>query len=185
MQIRHLTPKDYKVSQWSGGTTTEIFIWPEGANYATREFSLRISSATVDLEESDFTPLPGVTRYIVPLQGGFTLTHPGEAPVVMAPLDAPYRFSGGIATHCVGKATDFNLMLKGAEGVMDICREAVPILPGLTCLYAPAECRVSVLDKDHALKSGECLLIFSEETAAAQVDGAVIRCYAALVKEII
>ena len=182
MQIRHLNSEHYKVSQWSGGTTTEVFIWPEGANYATRELSLRISSATVDLEESDFTPLPGVIRYIVPLQGGFTLTHPGEASVVMAPLSAPYRFSGGIATHCVGRATDFNLMLKGVEGEMDICRDVAPILPGMTCLYAPAECRVWVLGEDHALKAGESLLIFSEETAAAQVDGTVIRCYATLAK---
>ena len=86
MRILHLTKQDYKVSQWSGGTTTEVFIWPEGSNYATREFGLRISSATVDLPESDFTPLPGVMRYIVPLQGSFTLTHPGKQPVVMEPL---------------------------------------------------------------------------------------------------
>jgi environmental stress-induced protein Ves len=107
MRILHLTKQDYKVSQWSGGTTTEVFIWPEGSNYATRKFGLRISSATVDLPESDFTPLPGVMRYIVPLQGSFTLTHPGKQPVVMEPLCQPYRFSGEIPTHCVGKATDF------------------------------------------------------------------------------
>ena len=96
MRIRHLTAEDYKVSQWSGGTTTEIFIWPADASYAAREFSLRISSATVELEESDFTALPGVTRYIVPLQGGFTLTHPGKTPVVLSPLDTPYRFSAAL-----------------------------------------------------------------------------------------
>lgn len=178
MDIRHLTREDYKVSQWSGGTTTEVFIWPEGANYATREFSVRISSATVELEESDFTPLPGVERYIVPLQGGFTLTHPGRAPVVMAPLDTPYRFSGGIDTHCVGKATDFNLMLKGTEGVMDICRDSVTVLPGLTCLYAPEGAAIQLSGKEYRLQAGESLMIFSREAARAQTDAPVIRCHA-------
>ena len=180
MEIRHLTPKDYKVSQWSGGTTTEIFIWPEGASYAAREFSLRISSATVDLEESDFTALPGVTRYIVPLQGGFTLTHPGKKPIVMVPLDAPYRFSGQIDTHCVGRATDFNLMLKGVEGVMDICRDTAPVLPGFTCLYAPEGGCVSLGGKQYDLSSADALLIFAEGKAEATITTPILRCHVIL-----
>ena len=177
MDIRHVTQKDYRVSQWSGGTTTEVFIWPEGASYAQRAFSLRISSATVELEESDFTALPGVMRYIVPLKGGFTLTHPGEDPVVMAPLDNPYRFSGEIATHCVGRATDFNLMLKGVEGVMEICREQIPVLPGITCLYAPEACCITLDAQRFELDKGEGLVIFSDRETTASADKRVIRCF--------
>ena len=139
MRVLHLTAAEYWISQWSGGTTTEIFIWPEGASYAAREFSLRISSATVELEESDFTPLPGVERYITPLEGGFTLTHPGTSPVVLTALAAPYRFSGQISTHCVGKATDFNLMLKDCDGRMELHREIAPLRPGFNGLYAIAD----------------------------------------------
>ena len=62
MRILHLTETDYKVGLWSGGSTTELFIWPEGADYGKREFTLRVSSARVDLEESDFTPLQGAWR---------------------------------------------------------------------------------------------------------------------------
>lgn len=178
MDIRHLTKEDYKVSQWSGGTTTEVFIWPEGANYASREFSVRISSATVELEESDFTPLPGVTRYIVPLRGGFVLTHPEQAPVVMSPMDTPYCFSGGTDTHCAGKATDFNLMLKGTEGAMDICRSSVAVLPGLTCLYAPEGANIRIAGKEYSLAPGESLVIRSRESADAETNAPVIRCYA-------
>ena len=54
----HLTKDDYVVSQWSGGTTTQLAIAPSGAQYGDRAFLWRLSSATVDLEESDFTPLP-------------------------------------------------------------------------------------------------------------------------------
>ena len=181
MNLRHLTTKDYTVSQWSGGTTTEIFIWPENASYATREFALRISSATVELEESDFTALPGVMRYIVPLQGGFVLSHPNGESVAMAPLDAPYRFSGEIETHCVGKATDFNLMLKNTEGIMDICRETAPILPGFTCLYAPEACHLTIGDKTYSLAQGEAVVIFTEHNGLATLSGgSVIRCHASV-----
>ena len=81
MIIRHLTAGDFRTSTWSGGTTTELYLYPENGSYAARDFLFRISSATVDLPESDFTALPGVERYITPLAGSFTLTHPVASPV--------------------------------------------------------------------------------------------------------
>ncbi len=178
MRILHLTETDYKVGLWSGGSTTELFIWPEGADYGKREFTLRVSSARVDLEESDFTPLTGVTRYITPLSGGFTLTHPGVSPVVMGPLAQPYRFSGEIPTHCVGKATDFNLMLKGAQGEMALCHEVWQLRPGFNCLYAVEDTAVELGD-GYTLKAGELLVVFAEEACTAQVSTKAIVCFAA------
>ena len=177
MRILHLTEKEYKVGLWSGGSTTELFIWPEGADYSKREFTLRVSSARVDLEESDFTPLMGVTRYITPLSGGFTLTHPGCAPVVMGPMAEPYRFSGEIPTHCVGKATDFNLMLKGTDGEMTLCQDQWHLRPGFNCLYALADTAVT-LDSGYALKKGELLVVFAEEASTAQISAKAIVCFA-------
>ena len=177
MKILHLTEKDYKVGLWSGGSTTELFIWPEGADYAKREFAFRVSSAWVDLEESDFTPLMGVTRYITPLTGGFTLTHPGCDPVVMGPVDEPYRFSGEIPTHCVGKAADFNLMLKGTDGEMALCEDKWHLRPGFNCLYAVSDTNVS-LDSGYSLKAGDLLVAFAEEASTAQVSAKAIVCFA-------
>ena len=177
MKILHLTEKDYKVGLWSGGSTTELFIWPEGADYGKREFTLRVSSARVDLEESDFTPLMGVTRYITPLTGGFTLIHPGTDPVVMGPHSEPYRFSGEIQTHCVGKATDFNLMLKGTEGEMALCEGFWHLRPGFNCLYAVADTAVA-LDSSYSLKKGELLVVFAEEASTAQISAKAIVCFA-------
>ncbi len=178
MRILHLTEKDYKTSTWSGGTTTELFIWPKGADYARREFAVRVSSATVELPESDFTFLSGVNRWITPLEGGFTLIHPDKAPVVMAPLDSPYAFSGQEATHCVGKATDFNLMCKGSAGSMTICRDNAPVAPGITCIYA-LEPGILQLEGSHDLQKGDLLVVFSHETATAQMAGiAAIVCHA-------
>ena len=43
MKIRHLTAGDFRTSTWSGGTTTELFLYPENGSYAQREFLFRIS----------------------------------------------------------------------------------------------------------------------------------------------
>ncbi len=177
MRILHLTENDYKTSRWSGGTTTELFIWPEGADYGKREFSFRISSAVVELAESDFTPLAGVTRYITPLTGGFTLTHPGKPPVVMGPMAEPYRFSGEEDTHCVGCATDFNLMLKGAEGEMTLCCGSAAIRPGFNSFFA-LEDGVFTLEGSHAMKAGEMLVVFAGEAATIDLGGKAIACWA-------
>ena len=180
MQILHLTNKDYKTSAWSGGTTTELFIWPKGADYARREFSLRISSATVDLPESDFTPLQGVVRYITPLVGSFVLTHPESKPVVLGPLDRPYRFSGETPTHCVGTATDFNLMLKGVEGRMQISGGNVQLQPGLNSFYATQVTVITVQEQAFSLAKGDLLVIFAEEDLAPSLSCPAIQCWADL-----
>ncbi len=112
--------EQYKVSNWSGGTTTEIYLAPQDGSYAERRFDFRISSATVDLEESDFTPLANVKRYLTILEGEMDLTfrETKERKVNLKPYEV-VEFSGDVPTHSVGKAKDFNLMLKGCEGVME------------------------------------------------------------------
>ena len=62
MTLTRLTPEDYITTRWSGGATTELLIRPRGAAYAQRAFLCRISSATVELDESTFTPLPDYER---------------------------------------------------------------------------------------------------------------------------
>lgn len=109
---------EFKTSEWSGGTTTELFIWPEGSSYAERRFRVRISTANCRLEESHFTPLPGVKRFLTPLCAGFELTVNGrETPL---PHGSVLEFSGGDDVTCRGSGRDLNLMLKGAEGSMRI-----------------------------------------------------------------
>ena len=118
--MKRLTARDYAVSAWSGGTTTQLAIFPPDAVYAHRDFLWRVSSATVDLEESDFTPLPDYERLIATLEGEITLTHKGGAPITLQPFQV-HAFSGGDATHSVGRCRDFNLMLRRgrAAGTME------------------------------------------------------------------
>ena len=105
------TASDYRISAWSGGTTTQLAICPETAVYADRDFLWRVSSATVELETSDFTPLPDYDRLIATLEGRIVLTHNGGAPITLQPFEV-HAFSGADETRSVGRCRDFNLMLR-------------------------------------------------------------------------
>lgn len=177
MKILHLRPEDFKTTRWSGGTTTELFLYPPSGSYAARDFRFRISSATVDMPESDFTPLPGVERYITPLDGGFVLTHPDTAPVYRSALDAPYRFSGATPTRCVGRATDFNLMLRGCDGKMEICDGNLTLETGFTGLYPTRDAHLRIGAQTFFVRRGEFLAVFCDaEEVAAFTDTRAIVC---------
>ena len=113
--MRRLTKENYICSQWSGGTTTQLYLAPEGASYGDRDFLWRVSSATVELEESDFTALPDYDRWIATLEGSITLTHGDGQRVCLAPYEV-YAFDGGAHTHSRGRCTDFNLMVRKGKG---------------------------------------------------------------------
>ena len=148
--LRKLTKNEYEVSAWSGGTTTQLAIFPPEAKYAERDFLWRVSSAAVALEESDFTALPDYDRLIATLQGEIVLTHNGGAPLRLRPFEV-HAFSGADATHSQGRCTDFNLMLRRgrAKGSM----EALRLTDRPVSLPSPSK--------------GEWLLLYCVEGAAA------------------
>ena len=65
--VKIIHDSDYKTSNWSGGTTTELAIYPLDSNYKNLDFKWRLSSAKVELEESTFTYLPNTNRFILSL----------------------------------------------------------------------------------------------------------------------
>lgn len=115
--------REYSTSAWSGGTTTELFIAPEGKTYGERNFLWRLSSATVDLEESTFTALPDYDRIIMTLEGEMDLSHNGGDWIHLKEF-MPHAFDGGDVTVSRGRVVDFNLMLR--KGMCE--GEMVPVL---------------------------------------------------------
>ena len=145
--MRHLRPADYTVSDWSGGRTVQLSIGPEGERYADRKFLWRISSATVELETSEFTALPDYERLIAPIRGEMILSHNGGEEILLRPFDV-HRFDGAALTISKGKCTDFNLMLRKGKvtGEMRAIRlgsggqqRITPEMPGDTVLLYLAE----------------------------------------------
>lgn len=108
--ILHLTPADYQISTWSGGQTTQLFLSPKEGSYPDRNFDFRLSTATVEVEKSDFTDLTGFHRILMPLTSSITLTHQHKE-VILNPFQS-YFFDGGDPVSSQETCQDFNLIYK-------------------------------------------------------------------------
>ncbi len=178
MNLIHLKSENYVVSTWSGGTTTQVGIAPQGAVYADRTFMWRVSSATVDLETSDFTPLPDYDRLISTLEGEIDLRHNGGETIHLAPYSI-HAFDGGWKTDCVGKCRDFNLMTR--KGVCTGRMEAVVAPANVTVggksndtaiLYCGmGEVCVQAAGQAVTLKQGESVMLEANEETTLTVSG--------------
>lgn len=143
MQITVIDPNTRRTTTWSGGLTQELFLYPQDGSYAERRFQFRISSATVALPESHFTPLPGVTRYLTPLSDGFYLKINGTRWQYLSNGHV-LCFSGGDDVYARGTGRDLNLMLKGAHGEMRVLPAGESdLLPhAFVFLYCPDACEI-------------------------------------------
>ena len=112
MEYKIVTSENLKSSTWSGGRTTELFIFPTGANYKKKNFDFRLSTATVEVEQSEFTSLPNISRKLMILDGKIILSHKNRDSKEMNKFDMA-SFEGDWETSSVGKCTDFNLMTTG------------------------------------------------------------------------
>ncbi len=114
MNIKIIKKEQQSTSNWSGGTTTQLAIFPENSSYQGKTFSFRLSSAKVDIEESTFTKLEGVSRDIMILEGELKLIHEGKYSKILKQFETD-QFQGDWNTKSVGKVTDFNLMTTGSN----------------------------------------------------------------------
>ncbi len=112
MGLSIIKSDSFITSKWSGGSTTELFIFPQTSNYQHRDFLFRLSTAKVEVEKSTFTSLPGVSRQLMILSGGIAISHKGKYTKQLNKFDIE-EFEGDWETTSVGICTDFNLMTKG------------------------------------------------------------------------
>lgn len=118
-EIKVIRKNEHKISEWSGGTTTQLYIYPEESEYNKRNFLFRISSAKVKVEESLFTHLPGIDREIMILEGELELNHEGHHNIKLKKFEKD-SFKGDWTTRSYGKVTDFNLMTnKECKGTLE------------------------------------------------------------------
>lgn len=110
--------EEQKTAAWAGGTTTQLAIYPPSAEYQKFDFQFRISYATVEVEESTFTFMPGVTRHLMILKGVLEIDHLEHYKSTLEKFDIDI-FPGEWPTKARGKVTDFNLMLKGPSGGLE------------------------------------------------------------------
>ena len=93
--IELIKKEEQTTTNWSGGTTTELAIYPKDAIYSQRNFKWRLSSAVVNDEKSTFTSLKGIWRLIMVLDGELTLEHKGKHTVHLNPLNKTASVENG------------------------------------------------------------------------------------------
>lgn len=100
------------VSTWKGGKTEELCIVPIDASLQERNFDLRISSATIDLERSEFSDFTGYRRYLMILEGDIRLLIDDKNIIIRD--DEAFEFMGDEKVISISKepSRDFNVIIK-------------------------------------------------------------------------
>ena len=110
INITLLKSNDFQVSDWSGGKTKQLYLSPPTGHYGKREFDYRLSTATVELAESQFSDLSGFHRILMSLDHTLHLHNASrQEETVLAPF-TPYIFEGSDSITSRGTCTDFNLI---------------------------------------------------------------------------
>lgn len=109
MKTQIVKKENQTTANWAGGTTTELFIYPENTSFVNRDFDFRISTATVEVEASTFTIFNNLNRILMILEGELEINHTDRYTKVLKKLDID-EFHGEWPTTAKGKVTDFNLI---------------------------------------------------------------------------
>lgn len=171
-QLTLISPETYLSSTWSGGRTTQLCLLPAGASYAERNFDLRISSATVEIEESVFSDLRGYSRIIAPLEGSFDLQHPDRKGLQHFHLERYqlHAFDGGEKTLCRGRGRDFNVIFRHGLDVK-VMRLDPGEEPLALDLSAAALAGAGATEADLAASGAKKIYLFFPEATSFEVEG--------------
>lgn len=111
MKKVHYKHENYVTTTWAGGKTTQFFLLPEGSDFQKRQFDLRISSATIEVEESLFSDFKGYQRCITTLDHSIVIQHNGQKKEIINPYQLHF-FSGADKTVSFGRCVDFNVIYR-------------------------------------------------------------------------
>jgi environmental stress-induced protein Ves len=170
MIIEHYKASDLTTNNWSGGTTTQLAIYPKDADYKKRNFLFRISTATVEAEESVFTKLPLVSRKLMILDSEIKIEHKNNHTKTIKKFEQD-EFSGDWYTKSYGKATDFNLMTIGdvkgeIEAITHNDSKKIIIEKNIDCyaFYIYSGSNKLLLDnKSVEVNKGDLFMLFPEQ----------------------
>ena len=177
-----LRREDYKVMPWKngGGVTTEIWVSPQGSDFAGTPFDWRVSIADV-ASDGPFSRFAGYDRHIMLLNGRGMRLETDENGVIDLALYRPASFSGDwniVGRLSDGPVRDFNLMVARhkAQGSLT-CQKLTAPLPlagdGSMRLVHAIEGELSL--GGHVLGQGETAILDEMEGAVlAPLDSEVL-----------
>lgn len=181
MKTSIFSPQHFNTSKWSGGSSTQLYIFPANATYAERNFELRISTAKVEVAKSTFTPLPGIHRKLMILEGEINITHEGQYSKHLKPFVVD-TFSGDWKTTTIGTCIDFNVMTTGGKQseLYHLAMGAVsshtlkPKETSKTIFLYPTSgtIHLQLLNVEYILKTGNLLLIEDFSVSSIAINSA-------------
>ncbi|HFI0645208.1 TPA: HutD family protein [Streptococcus suis] len=95
------------LSHSPGGRTTQLYLFPTQSSYGERNFQFRLSTASMDTEQSTFTSLASYHRILLSLDQTIVLQDMNSGEQVTLAI---HRFEGEQSIQCVGKAQDFDII---------------------------------------------------------------------------
>lgn len=178
MKISVLKSNTFPTTNWSGGTTTEIYIHPAEANYKKCNFDFRLSMAKVTDQESVFTSLSGIRRKLMVLDGHITLSHENHHKKQLRKFDVD-TFNGHWKTNCIGSCIDFNLMMTGnttgnLEGFLipknEITERDIPNGIEFAFVYNfSGETNIIIAGKSYCVNEGDLIIIEAPKPKTIQL----------------
>ena len=149
MKSKIISPDEFIENQWSGGTTTQLVIFPEGSNLADRDFDFRISSATFTSTSSNFSEFNSYQRYLLPLIGKLSVNHENLYSRKLDTYELEY-FLGSWKTSSTNTldCKDFNLIVKkGIQCNLSVLSEGMSYIPkknGKLFLYSLEDFQICI-----------------------------------------
>jgi uncharacterized protein len=177
MPYHFFSGSDFITTLWSGGSTKQLFIRPPEASFAGRQFDFRLSTATVEAEKSDFTPLPGFSRKLMILKGSIEIAHQNHHSKSMLPFDVDC-FEGDWQTTSRGFCTDFNVIsapgfrtnLYQKKIVQSAERLKFALANWVFLFCVEGFAQISVGEASFCLKSGDLLLIEGSSISSCSLE---------------
>ena len=167
-----LRVNDFQVSDWSGGKTKQLYLSPPTGHYGKRNFDYRLSTATVELAESQFSDLSGFHRILMSLDHTLHLHNASrQEETVLAPF-TPYVFEGSDSITSRGTCTDFNLIYSDHyQGQMIAISNGQELSRDdeIQFIYALEDLTVTVTNLPVLNLEAEQLLIVEKETQETEL----------------
>ena len=163
MNIRLFPKKDCTAAIWSGGLTYEYLIYPETANYSDRDFTFRISSATIEKVPSEFTKFKGYHRYLVMLDNGLDIEVNKEKKVYKKYEIMEFNSDDEVTSYTNGM--DFNWMLseKISRHKLEITNSNQNCNAQIIILFSLNTTSIKINENPYDLESYDLLVIENQE----------------------
>lgn len=144
---------------WNGGKTFQYCIQPPESDYADKNFIYRISSATIEIDESYFTQFIGYNRYLVMLDNSLQIRHNGIAKS-FKPLEI-FKFDSNDEVVSYSKGSDFNLMISKDTDfpLIRIDSGLIKLKRRRTLLFCLSDCILSINNSDFYINKKDLVIL--------------------------